>query len=863
MVAEKSGNGKDKTQTNKVMNGRITKKKSLRNGTISDNPNTSKLTSACKRCKQKKIKCDKYLPSCKNCAKAAEPCISIDPATGEDMPRSYVLFLEDTIQVLMKKLEDKGAYMDMIRGNIPTSSVDPPFILGKTGSKYYLPNDALLGEYLINRGHLIKGEMNTDTQPIKKGRIFEAKLPETASSTDIDSKPFEYRESSQGINRLASLKASDSNSFLGDSSGVSFAKLVFTAANFKPELVVDDSDEELEQRDKTLQDYDIDKSVDGAINLMELPSKENAQELIIRYFTYTNIQLPILHREYFLKKYFEPIYGPWDYNVSLISDYTRINESFELPTNMDNDVTQKTGSEPWYNLWRRFSQHNEIGRNITLPKQYYIPFFFLNIVFAIGYATNVVESDITKVVLFKKRATHYVNSLFSTVDRLEALSGTLLLAIYSLMRPNVPGVWYIMGSVLRLTVDLGLHTEKINMTYDPFTREIRRRLFWTVYSLDRQVCSYFGRPFGIPEESITTRFPSSQDDAQIVPNNRNISNIQDYSDEPNLSVSSKVVAISMFKIRQIQASIVKVLYAPNSELPREFSDIEEWRTTVLYDLDKWYFDETPKTSEAMNCKFNTFVFDLNYHYSKIVLYGLSPKCPTLTNDSFRVVLDSTKGTIDVFHNLCITHKLSYTWVAVHNTFMTGMTYLYVIYYSGEIMLNNNTDIEEYTTKVLNILKELIGKCDSAKNCYKIYKTLTAVMKRLMSNNTSGNTKDMSNTEIQDQNLQFSTTNNNNIPLEQFFSEMEKVNINPTLGMTNNTLEQLSGGIRLQDTANNSSVTERERNIDNPIIDKRGDSKHQDGQNIMDLLYQVSSQSIWDELFVKNSSKDGNISGMFF
>lgn len=166
------------------------------------------------------------------------------------------------------------------------------------------------------------------------------------------------------------------------------------------------------------------------------------------------------------------------------------------------------------------------------------------------------------------------------------------MVIYSIMRPNVPGVWYTMGSVLRLTVDLGLHSEKINKNYDAFTREIRRRLFWCVYSLDRQICSYFGRPFGIPEESITTRYPSLLDDSFITLTNREI---DDYSDLPSPNPSSKVIALAMYKIRRIQASIVRILYAPGAELPRRFMDLESWRIETYNELERWFQVDVPKT----------------------------------------------------------------------------------------------------------------------------------------------------------------------------------------------------------------------------------------------------------------------------
>lgn len=204
-------------------------------------------------------------------------------------------------------------------------------------------------------------------------------------------------------------------------------------------------------------------------------------------------------------------------------------------------------------------------------------------IFAIGHAVEVLRSDINHVVLFKRRAVQFSEELYASDDRMEALAGTVLTAIYSLMRPNVPGVWYTMGSALRLTVDLGLHAEKINKNYDPFTRELRRRLFWCVYSLDRQICAYFGRPFGIPEESISARYPSLLDDALITTFN---DDIEDYSKVQTSMATSKVIALAFFKVRRIQANVLQVLYAEHGDIPRRCPDLETWRSSVHSLLEK-------------------------------------------------------------------------------------------------------------------------------------------------------------------------------------------------------------------------------------------------------------------------------------
>lgn len=916
-------------------------------GTFTNLENLPKSRFACKRCRLKKVKCDQELPSCKNCSRVHETCISVDTATGEDIPRSYILFLEDRISSMIRKLSEQGIDPSTLDFRLPVSSEDPPYNV-TDGITY--SQDVILGSYLMRRGQILKGEFdnlpvvptistrnvastttdNKNESSNQSETTASTIIPETASAVRSMKQPFEYQESNKNISQVAPEESDASKSFLGDSSGISFAKLVFTAANVSPNILIKDSDNDIKKREKKLKEYQIAETTE-IFDPIALPTRKEAEKLIIRYFVDTNAQLPMLHREFFLKKYFEPIYGPWNSNISLASDMTKINKEFKLPENAYFTPENQDGSPtenlttPLYDIIKGFATEKE-KESYKIPARFKIPLFFLNIIFAIGHTTQVLKANNMKVVTFKRRALSFSSETFASTDKLETLSATLLLTMYSLMRPNIPGVWFTMGSVLRLTVDLGLHDEKLNQSHSAFDKEMRRRLFWSVYSLDRQICSYFGRPFGIPEESITTRFPSMLDDSQIVATDPDVT---DYSDIINYTSTSKVIALNMFKIRRIQASIVKVLYAPHAELPRQFQDIETWRSSVLEELDHWYHKEIPQSFESMNCKFNTFFFHLNYHYSKSILYGLSPKCPVLNEKAFQIVFKSTKGTIDVFHNLCVKKKLSYTWVAVHNMFMTGMAYLYVIYYySGNYIFEDKKTVKQYTHKVLNVLKNLVGTCEAANKCYKTYKMLCAVVIKIKFSGSSikdsyiphpeyfgnddirrdgnitnsdnhikghseilSNANNITNNEIQNMPQVAGTSISRNLSsysrhndgsqmtrlspmepeltdtsLEEFFSTLTKMQNNiDTMqsGGTHDTTFQtanaqqnqatslLSGQEEMPSHAAGGMVnfTNPELLQTHPLPSAGGAAPFQDSA-MTDLLFQVTSQPVWDELFGK-------------
>ncbi|GAV46886.1 hypothetical protein ZYGR_0A04840 [Zygosaccharomyces rouxii] len=812
----------------------------------------TKSISACKRCRTKKIKCDHEFPSCKKCARANKPCVSLDPATGRDVPRSYVIFLEDRLTAMMNKLRECGVDPERVQGNIPMTSEDNPCDIElyeeRLRNEHQVPHDNLLAAYLINKGTSMQqgvGIADDEETTSNGGGSHISPQSGLTRSAELD-------ESHKSITAIGSIKNNASNSYLGDSSGIPFAKLVFTAVNFRPDSVEDESDEEIKQRESQYVDYSNAETT-SAFEPLWLPPREIAESFVSQYFTDSNSQLPVLHREYFLKKYFEPIYGSWNPSVSLASDHTKINTSFKLPRDCE-DVQDE---EPWYDSWKRRYDREE---NITLPDKYEIPYFFLNMVFAIGESTQVLRSDTVRVVSFKRRALQFSKALNFSPNRLESLAGTVLVAVYSLMRPNVPGVWYTMGSALRLAVDLGLHAEKLNRNYDPFTRELRRRLFWCVYSLDRQICSYFGRPFGIPEENITARYPSMLDDALITTTN---DDIVDYSKMKSSMASPKVVALAMFKVRRLQANIVQVLYAPNGEVPRSFSNLESWKFEMHRSLDNWFRKEVPKTYKKMNSKFNTEFFNLNYWFTKSMLYGLSPKILTLDDYAFDVVYDSTRGSIDVFYKLCHNSKINYTWVTVHMLFMTSMTYLYSIYYSDRGIRDGRKMAENYVSKLLYVLRKLIGTCEAAKNCYNICKVLSAAMIKLRfdGNKTEENStprypqvmsSNSSPVDILEGTLDMPKIKPDSfdVPLDQFFDELERVTLQSD---PESTRSKFSSHDSPQLPNVNYPSLEAEDGAD---VERDRSANGKDGQRIIDMVTQVTTDSIWSEFFNKARSSNG-------
>lgn len=122
-----------------------------------------------------------------------------------------------------------------------------------------------------------------------------------------------------------------------------------------------------------------------------------------------------------------------------------------------------------------------------------------------------------------------------TVHNIEAM---VLLVLYHLRSASNHGIWYMIGLAMRTCIDLGLHRrrrdegegDKNNNTRDyhhhhqqgrrgrgRIELEMRRRLFWTIYVLERVIAISLGRPFSIPDRQIDVDLPDEFFNTDVQP----------------------------------------------------------------------------------------------------------------------------------------------------------------------------------------------------------------------------------------------------------------------------------------------------------------------------------------------------------
>ncbi|KAH9908781.1 hypothetical protein F4778DRAFT_718696 [Xylariomycetidae sp. FL2044] len=691
--------------------------------------------SACNRCRLRKNRCDLKLPSCASCEKARVACVGYDPITKREIPRSYVYYLETRV--------------DQLESILSANNVSFP------------PADNL--EYCsrptADGGH---GRSPADAQP---------SMPSEAS--DALAYVRSHRDANEGgrPSKMMRYSGQSGHRHLGSANGVSFARVVFAAVQSSVGDHRSNSDKAGIRPYKpiagngtvasgtSMRDSFFGLHTRPTISPAEFPDKQLAEELVKLYFEHANPQIPVLHREDFMRM-FESAYA------------------------------------------------NE-GR-VRGPKELYM----LNMVFAIGGGI-IMDAQTTSARVageVKRQAqpeeyhasaiVHLEACLSNSGGGLEELQAVLLLANFALLRPVPPGLWYIVGVAVRLAVDLGLHYEdgkdvefdlggsENKSTADgvgeksreaklkergrrEYVRDLRRRLWWCTYSFDRLVSTCVGRPNGISDQVITTEFPSLLDDRYITP--------LGFSGPPAEGEATyKVVAKHYFRLRLLQSEILQVLQYQQAQIARfngqnvrneymhtrlpspflqKFDCFRSWRKNIDERLYEWKNSAPAKRDSGV--AFSIEFLELNYWQAIIMLYRQSLSVPAmfegeyhtskevnspsifsaeLSEDEERVyvkVAEAGQKILRLYRQLHIKGLVNYTYLATHHLFMAGISYLYAIWHSHVVRSRLTMDEVDFTIlAATSVFSDLIEKCPPAEACRDAFdRTAKATVN--MANSTGG------------------------------------------------------------------------------------------------------------------------------
>ncbi|KAL1850145.1 hypothetical protein VTK73DRAFT_9743 [Phialemonium thermophilum] len=289
-----------------------------------------------------------------------------------------------------------------------------------------------------------------------------------------------------------------------------------------------------------------------------------------------------------------------------------------------------------------------------------------------------------------------------SIRNVEAMT---LLAIYHLRSPSNTGIWYLVGMAMRSCVDLGLHREAYyddqaaNAAGDMFRRELTRRLFWTVYSLERHLSISFGRPFSVTDRTIDARLPLDIDDdvrdPMALSHVLNQSHASDAAGRRAPVVSSLTMGIHLIRLKQIESRIYHKIYRADRTLTSLVPKIEP----LMQTLREWRA-QLPSMSPV----------EIDYpmiQYNKSIRLLLQPFLSILDAHDARIrtCLEASGQICQIYKRLHSSYSYGHSFIALHSIFVAGITMCYCLWIAPTLWsLQAANDLRAFSS-VVHIIAE--------------------------------------------------------------------------------------------------------------------------------------------------------------
>jgi len=239
---------------------------------------------------------------------------------------------------------------------------------------------------------------------------------------------------------------------------------------------------------------------------------------------------------------------------------------------------------------------------------------------------------------------------------LAGLQVTLMVLQYASINPRLANVWMLCGAAMRSCLELGLHREPPDaMAFDKLTLDLRRRVFWSAYNIDRSVCSALQRPLSIPDQTIDAHFPSIMDDRHIHPTGIDETGVQ-----------TKMHMLRWIHFRRLQSAMSEIHFQ-NKPLDHGQS-WEDWLDYMERRLQAWY--------EDYNDGHELTEFTLAHGLTN--LHRPSPRMPMPGPRSLMVAFEAACSSAKSLRDHITSGFYRRPWLIAHNVLENSMVVLFCL-----------------------------------------------------------------------------------------------------------------------------------------------------------------------------------------
>ncbi|UPX18688.1 uncharacterized protein EKO05_0008980 [Ascochyta rabiei] len=292
-----------------------------------------------------------------------------------------------------------------------------------------------------------------------------------------------------------------------------------------------------------------------------------------------------------------------------------------------------------------------------------------------------------------------------------------LVAGYSLLTPTRTAVYYIIGLGMRLCQALGLHEEKTvtrgpgGRPADPLEVDMRRRLFWSLLTMDYGLSHSLGRPahFAARREHIDVNFAELVDDVYI--------SRERISPAPQASLK-KWIGIHFYKMRLLQLEIRKKLYQRKTDEPQD--DQHPWFAEMQNKIEAWR-DTSPDMDGGSGL--NKVWFIGRYNTMVVFIYRPSPQVPRPSLQAALRCYDACQYNIHMSKRQIDMKLVDVTWIFVQSIFMCINTMLWTLSYEKVRRLHSREEVEGHLSVAMESIKLASDRWPGVASAMELYHNL--------------------------------------------------------------------------------------------------------------------------------------------
>ncbi|KAH7916738.1 fungal-specific transcription factor domain-containing protein [Hygrophoropsis aurantiaca] len=486
---------------------------------------------ACECCRRKKIKCDGCEPTCSQCQASGSQCTWLQTKDRAALSRHYV-----------QELEARLLHMENL-----FSQITP--VLEQLGPSLNLPG--------VAGPSSVPGSSGPDSLPAAATvlQAMSSKAGADAHADDMTSPQSSVIKMEDDMSESFGQLALDEHGHMRWIGGSSTMSLIqsFRALTTSPLHRISPMEEDPRAPGPSVNKLYFPASVFfGKIRALpgaeevEYPDEDLADKLVDAYFTRLHFLMPILDKPSFMIKY------------------------KKLMT-MRDDVDFIQAQAPFISVV--FAVFACAARLVDDPR-----------------LTSDASDDGGMGMLYYERALilHYISHPSIQVSHVQSF---ILMSSFLCSVNCLPQAWLLVGQAVRTAQDLGLHRSPRRLTLLPIEKETRRKIWWSVYCLDRMLALALGRPLGIEDSDCDVELPAEVDD-EALPSY--FSGGTPPQERPSLMTGTNALT----KLYQIAGRVLRQVYAIDNCKdvlePERKADLQRSVESLDIELTKWCDDLPPR-----------------------------------------------------------------------------------------------------------------------------------------------------------------------------------------------------------------------------------------------------------------------------